>query len=149
MTIDRIEHTHEETYCEFCGAPLTKGDRVYWDVGERHPFCSRACVEKDLWYEETAQRRLPPIRSLDDFAGAIVLGLKRERREAVVLLERPDGAQVAMAFSGVSDVIVEPAVKAQLAAIRQVGSTTIFDFKPDTPARLEIQAVSHTLALLS
>lgn len=149
MTIDRIEHTHEETYCEFCGAPLYKGDRVYWDVGERHPFCSRACVEKDLWYEDHVQSRPAPIQSLDDLAGAMVLGLKRERREAVVLLERVDGAQVAIAFSGVSDVISEPAAGAHIEAIRRNGATFIFDFKPDTPARLEIQAVSHTLALLS
>ncbi len=149
MKIDRVEHTHEETYCEYCSAPLSKGDRVYWDAGERHPFCSRACAERDLWYVEHVQPGLPPIQSLNDLAGAMVLGLKRDHRAAVVLLERADGAQVALAFSGVSEMISEPAANAHLTAIRQDGATYVFDFSPDTPARLEIQAVSHTLALLS
>lgn len=149
MKIDRIEHTHEETYCEYCGAPLTKGDRVYWDAGERHPFCSKACLERDFWYTEHVQPGLPPVQSLDDLSGALVLGLKRDHREAVVLLERPDGGQVAVAFSGVIEVIAEPAVKAQLVAIRRSGDAFVFDFKPDTPARLDIRAASYTIAFLS
>ncbi len=149
MTIDRIEHTHEETYCEYCGASLYKGDRVYWDVGERHPFCSRACVERDLWYAEHIQPALPPIRSLDDLAGALVLGVKRDRETAVVLLERAHGDQVALAFNQVTRLDSEPAVNARLNAIRHQGVVYLFDFVDDSPARLEIHAASHTFAELS
>lgn len=149
MTPDRIEHTHEETYCEYCGAPLYRGDRVYWDAGERHPFCSRACVERDIWFVETVERRLPPIQSLDDLAGAVVLGVKRDRESAVVLLERTDGNQVAIGFNLVTRITSEPAANARITGVRRVDHVYVFDFQTDTPAQLEVRAASYTLAVLS
>ncbi len=150
MIRDRIEHVFEETYCEYCGEPLRKGDPVYWDAGERHPYCSALCVEADARYAETfGARPLPsPVRALTDLGGALVLGVKRKGDEAVVLLERRNGAQIALGFSGVTRFFARPAVGARIRSVRRRKGRYAFVFGPGAQAALRIRATRHTLAAL-
>ena len=150
MTRDRIEHVYEETYCEYCGEPLRKGDAVYWDAGERHPYCSPLCVETDARYAATfAARPLPPpVRTLADLSGALVLGVKRNGSEAVVLLERRNGVQIALGFSGVTRFVARPAAGARIRSVQRRKGRYAFVFGPGAQAALRIRATRHTLAAL-
>lgn len=148
MTTDRVEHTHEETHCEYCGTPLYKGDRVYWDDGQRWPYCSITCVERDRHFRFTAQVASRPEPSLDGLTG-LVLGVKRDGDVAVVLLERSDGVQIAIGFEKVTHVLSLPAPNARVTAVRRRDFAVIFDFEPTCPARLEVRAAWTTLATLS
>lgn len=147
MTPDRVEPTNEETHCEYCGAPLASRESAIWDDGQRWPYCSTTCVERDQHFRFTAQVASRPEPSLDGLTG-LVLGVKRDGDVAVVLLERADGAQVAIGFECVTHVLSSPAANARVTAIRRRGYSTIFEFEARCPARLEVRAAGCTLAEL-
>ena len=148
MTHDSVEPTHEETHCEYCGAPLDPRESALWDDGQRWPYCSIACVERDQHFRFTAQTASRPEPSLDGLTG-LIIGVKRDRDVAVVLLERSDGVQIAIGFEKVTHVLSLPAPNARVTAVRRRDFAVIFDFEPTCSARLEVRAAWTTLATLS
>jgi len=148
MTHDSVEPTHEETYCEYCDAPLDPRESVIWDDGHRWAYCSTACVERDQHFRFTAQTASRPEPSLDGLTG-LMIGVKRDRDVAVVLLERTDGVQIAIGFEKVTHVLSLPAPNARVTAVRRRDFAVIFDFEPTCSARLEVRAAWTTLATLS
>jgi len=148
MATDRVEHTHEVTHCEYCGTPLYKGDRVYWDDGQRWPYCSTTCIERDQHFRFTAQVASRPEPSLDGLTG-LIIGVKRDGDVAVVLMERSDDVQIVIGFEKVTHVISLPAAHARVVRVRRRDRSVVFEFEPRTPARLEVRAAAYTVTELS
>ncbi|MBL8093222.1 MAG: hypothetical protein JNL73_03560 [Anaerolineales bacterium] len=148
MTTDRVEPTPEETHCEYCGAPLDPRERAIWDDGQRWPYCSSACVERDQHFRFTAQVASRPEPSLDGLTG-LVIGVKRDGDVAVVLLERSDDVQIVIGFEKVTHVISLPAAHARVVRVWRRDRSVVFEFEPRTPARLEVRAATYTVTELS
>ena len=148
MSPDSVELTHEETHCEYCGAPLVSRESAIWDDGHRWAYCSTRCVERDRHFRFSTPLAPRPEPSLDGLAG-LMIGVKRDGDVAVVLMERPDGGQFAIGFERVTYVLCLPAPNARVTAVRRRDYTVIFDFEPTCPAHLEIRAARTTLATLS
>lgn len=62
MTTERIKRPLDECKCDWCGIPVTLGQRVYVDLAQGTAYCSASCAEaEDLatrkWTVEEIQAR--------------------------------------------------------------------------------------------
>jgi hypothetical protein len=49
LSRERVKRPIDETQCDWCGCPLSVGDRVLYDLPRGLAFCSQACAEHDAF----------------------------------------------------------------------------------------------------